>query len=290
VKQNFKLVEGTLFSISSLEDSDYVIIGFPYEATVSGLTGTAKAPKVVYETSQNIEEYSPYQERTIEDLKICVVNDPKIEFTGSNYKECLDVIYNTIKELKAMGKKIISLGGEHSITYALFKPYYEEFKNIALIHFDAHTDLRDEYHGTKYSHASVIKLIYNEFNLSEIYQLGIRSGTKDDFEFAKRKLNICPYDTSKMDKYLSQIGRKTPIYITIDVDVIDPSQFMGVGTPEPLGISYKTLLNELNKLKGHNIVGIDIVEYSPTQDPSLSSAHIMVHLIRELLLIWSSED
>ncbi len=283
----------TLFSTTGLDESEYVIIGFPYEGTVSGLKGTVGGAEKIYEMSNNIEEYSPYQQKSIDELKICILNSPLINFTGDNFAECLNSIYNYVDELRNRGKKVLSLGGEHSITFPLFKRHYEEYEDICLIQFDAHTDLRDEYPPantkipTKYSHASVIKRIYNELNFTKIYQLGIRSGTKSEFEFAEKKLHICPFNTTKMSEYLKQIGKDRAIYLTIDLDVLDPSVFPGVGTPEPLGISYETLLNELNKLKDYNIVGVDIVEYSPPQDVSLYSAHIVVHLIRELLLIWT---
>jgi agmatinase len=292
-KHSFDEIKDSLFSLCSLDESDYIIIGFPYEGTVSGMRGTAKAAEVVYETSINIENYSPYQDRSIEELKLCVLESPLIQFDLANYKECLDIIYDTADHIMSMGKKMLSIGGEHSITFPLFQRHYEENSDIALIQFDAHTDLRDEFEPwgsdepTKYSHASVIKRIYNELNVSDVYQLGIRSGLREEFEFAHEHLNICPFSTEMLDTYLNKIGKDKPIYLTIDTDVLDPSEFNGVGTPEPLGISYKTLLNDLNKLKDYNLQGIDIVEYSPDRDYSRRSAHIMVHLIRELLLIWS---
>ncbi len=292
-KRSFDEIKDSLFSVCSLDESEYVIIGFPYEGTVSGMRGTIKAAEVIYETSLNIESYSPYQDRSIEELKICVLESPLIQFDLANYRECLDIIYDMVDHIKAMGKKILSIGGEHSITFPLFQRHYEDNPDIALIQFDAHTDLRDEYEPwssnepTKYSHASVIKRIYNELNITDIYQLGIRSGLKEEFEFANKYLNICPFNTEKLDEYLGKIGKDKPIYLTIDIDVLDPSEFNGVGTPEPLGITYKTLIDDLNKMKGYNIQGIDIVEYSPERDLSRRSAYVMVHLMRELLLIWS---
>lgn len=291
---NFEPNKDTLFTTSGFDESEYVIIGYPYEGSLSGIKGTAGGADKIYELSYNIEEYSPYQKRSIEELKICVLNTPKINFTGNNFAECLELIYAYTDELRNRKKKILSIGGEHSITFPLFKRHYEEYRDIVLFHFDAHTDLRDDYPPagseipTKYSHASVIKRIYNELDFSDVYQLGIRSGTEVEFDFAEKYLNICPFDTSKMNEYLSCIDKARPVYITIDLDVLDPSVFPGVGTPEPLGISYKNLITELNKFKNYNIVGIDIVEYSPPQDISYYSAHTAIHLIRELFLIWSS--
>lgn len=291
---DFSLIQNTLFSTAkTYAEADIVITGFPYEGSLSGMKGTFHAPEVIYEYSYNIEEYSPYQKKSIEDINTCVVKSPMIPYDKGNYKKCLDIIYNHADRIINDGKKLLSIGGEHSITFPLFKRHYEKYNgNTALIHFDAHTDLRDKYYSydddimTEYSHASVIKRIYNELNFDNIYQLGIRSGTQEEFEFAEKYLNICPFNTEKMDDYLKKIGKETPIYLSIDLDVLDPKDFGGVGTPEPLGISYKTLHESIMKLKGYNISGIDVVEYSPSQDPSRSSVHTAIHLIRELLLIF----
>ena len=174
------------------------------------------------------------------------------------------------------------IGGEHLVSLPAIKAAYEKYSDLRVIHFDAHTDLRDEYMGEELSHSSVIKRVWEFLGDERIYQFGIRSGMREEFEWAKlghtylQKFNLDGLDNLK--------SIRQPVYITIDLDVLDPSIFPGTGTPEAGGITYKELEQLFLILKNINVVGFDIVELSPNIDTSGASTAVACKVLREMIL------
>ncbi len=267
---------------NKFEESDIVLFGAPFDGTTSFRPGARFASNAIRVESEGIETYSPYQEKDIENKKIYDNGD--LEFPFGNVHKTMDIIYRRTKQILDYGKIPVMIGGEHLVSYGTVKAIKEKYEDIYILHFDAHADLRENYLGEDYSHATVMRRIFDIVGKNKIYQLGIRSGTKDEFDFAKKNTNMCKFDLDKIDEYVDKLKGKN-VYVTIDLDVLDPSIFSGTGTPEAGGVNFKTLLDAVLKLKNINIVGADINELSPMYDNSGVSTAVACKILRELLLV-----
>ena len=180
------------------------------------------------------------------------------------------------------------IGGEHLVTLPAFKAVYEKYKDVNILHFDAHTDLREEYNNNKNSHATVIKRIWDIVGDNKIYQFGIRSGTKEEFDFSLKE-NHTYMEVGNINTFNEIVDKLDckKVYITIDLDVFDPSIFPGTGTPEPGGITYREFESVFSILKNSkvDIVGCDIVELSPDYDNTNVSTVLACKVLRELALV-----
>lgn len=263
--------------------ADIVLFGVPMDTTTTNRPGTRFAPNAARNESYGLETYSPYQDKDLEDMKVCDYGD--VELTFGNAKKQMNEIYEFSKKIVEDNKIPFMIGGEHLVSYPVVKAVSEKYENIHIIHFDAHTDLRTNYMGEEFSHSTVMYHINNLDNVSKIYQFGIRSGTKEEFEYASKHTYIEKFSVNTVSEIVEQL-KDEKVYISIDLDVLDPSIFPGTGTPEPGGITFNELTTsivELSKLK--NIVGIDVVELSPMLDASGVSNAVCAKTIRELLLI-----
>lgn len=269
-------------------ESSVVIFSSPMDTTCSFRPGTRFAGENIRLDSFGMEWYSPYQDRDLKDYKTCDIGD--LDLPIGDVNASLDIIYNTTKEILSDNKKSMMIGGEHLVTYPVVKAYFEKYNDLHLIHFDAHTDLRDEFFKMKFSHATVIRRCHDLLKDNKIFQFGIRSGEKDEFEWAKKHTYLHKFDLETLDEVLELLKDK-PVYITIDLDVLDPSIFPGTGTPEAGGITYKELQNAILKFeKLNNIVGADIVELSPHYDNSGVSNQVACKVLREMLLILHKDE
>lgn len=282
------MIKTEKYNFISLEteykDSEIVFTGIPYDGTASYRPGSRFAPLAVREASIGLETYSPYQDKSLEDMKIADVGDMILPFGNSD--RVMDKISEYADEYLKDGKKIFSVGGEHLVTYPVVKSYFNYYKNMILVHFDAHTDLREQYLGESLSHASVIRLINDFIPGKNIYQFGIRSGEKEEFEYARKNLNFYPFNLKKAKEVLTSLPNDVPIYLTIDIDVLDPSVLSGTGTPEPGGVTFMELLDAILNLQGKNIVGMDLLELAPHYDMSGVSTITASKIIREMLLLF----
>lgn len=227
-----------------------------------------------------METYSPILKKDLIDINICDLNNIIIE--GSQ-RDILNRIYGGTIEIMKKGKIPIMIGGDHSTTYPLVKSARKIYEDIVLVQFDAHCDLRDEYLGNKYSHASVIRRCCSI--TKNIYQFGIRSGDKEEWEFAWENTKISTNLPTKKDiEDIDSLDK--PIYITIDIDVLDPAYAPGTGTPEPCGYSTKELINSLYLFRSlkDKIIGFDVVEVSPPCDVNNITSISAAKIIRELIL------
>jgi len=262
------------------KESNIVIYGAPFDGTVSFKPGSRFAPNIIRLDSEAIETYSPYLDIDIENKKISDIGDIELPFGNTN--KTLDLIYNKAKSIINDNKKPFLIGGEHLVTYPQLKAIQEVYEDIHILHLDAHTDLRDTYLNEKLSHATVMKRCFDIVGKNRIYQFGIRSGTKKEFIFSNENCYIEKYTVNTIKDKLEELKDK-PIYLTIDLDVLDPSIFSGTGTPEPGGITYKELIDFIISIKDLNIVGADVVELAPKIDTSGVSTIVACKTIREIL-------
>ena len=267
---------------SDYAESNIVLFGAPVDATTSYRPGTRFAAHAIRSESNGYEEYSPYQDKRLSDIGVCDAGD--LDLPMGDIEGDLEIIEEATAQILSDDKVPVMIGGEHLVTLGAVRACAEKYPDLHVLHFDAHTDLRDSYSGRKLSHATVIRRVCDLIGGEKIYQLGIRSGEKEEFEFAEKHTNMCKFDCSKIDEYINALKGK-PVYVTIDLDVLDPAFFAGTGTPEPDGIDFKTLLSCVLKMKDINIVGADINELSPHYDQSGASTAVACKILRELLLV-----
>ncbi len=268
---------------SSYVDSDVVVFGIPYDGTASYRPGARFGPQKIRQEIDGIETYSPYINKDLCDCKICDMGDMPLFF--GNTQTMLDNINSEIQHILKDDKKTVVLGGEHLISLPIIEPYIKKYPNLHVIHFDAHADLRNEFLGERLSHATVMRRIFEKLN-GTLWQFGIRSGTREEFAFADENTRINKFDLNGIKEAVCTIG-SAPVYVTLDIDVLDPSIMPGTGTPEAGGVTFNELIAGILPLSELNIVGADIVELSPHYDPSGVSTSVACKLLRELLLIIS---
>lgn len=264
------------------DEADLVIFGAPFDGTTSYRPGTRFGPHAIRSDSEAcIETYSPYFDRDIADLNLCDIGD--VELPIGNAERCLKEISATTQEILNDNKKFIMLGGEHLVTLATVREVYKKHPDLFLLHFDAHTDLREDYLGVQLSHAAVIRRCWEFMGDKNIASFGIRSGEKSEWTWAREHIYFCPFDFSALEKTIELVGTR-PCYITFDLDVIDPAELPGTGTPEAGGMSFKDISQALLKLQKLNIVAADINELAPNLDPSGRSTAFAIKLLREFIL------
>ncbi|MGL6107112.1 agmatinase [Romboutsia sp.] len=271
------------------EEANVVVFGVGFDGTTSNRPGTRFASSSMRPEFYGLETYSPLLKLDLEDYKICDIGD--LELSIGDTDKVLNEIYEGTKEIVKDNKIPLMIGGEHLVTLPSFKAVQEKYQDIHVLHFDAHTDLREEYNNNKNSHATVIKRIWDIVGDNRIFQFGIRSGTKEEFDFALE--NNHTYMEVESINTFEEIVKKLKnknIYLTIDLDILDPSIFSGTGTPEPGGVTYKEFQNIFTILKKYNIkiVGCDMVELSPDYDNTNVSTITACKILRELTLVLSN--
>lgn len=274
----------------SYEESKLVVFGAGFDGTTSNRPGTRFASSSMRPEFYGLETYSPILDLDMDDYKICDIGD--LELSIGNTDTVLNEIYEGTKSIIKDNKVPFMIGGEHLVTLPAFKAVHEKYNDLYVLHFDAHTDLREEYNNNENSHATVIKRIWDIVGDNKIFQFGIRSGTKEEFEFAlKYKHTYMETHTINTFKDIVDKLENKNIYLTIDLDVLDPSIFPGTGTPEPGGVTYKEFEGIFKILKNSNInlVGLDIVELSPDYDNTNVSTVTACKILRELTLIVSDK-
>lgn len=280
MKQN---IETFIGCDAEYEDASIVIYGAPFDSTTSFRPGARFGSSAIRHESFGIETYSPYQDKDLCDKQIFDCGDLELCFGSAD--SALNDIENHAKKIVEDGKLPFLIGGEHLVTLGNFKAVYEKYPNIEVIHFDAHADLRDDYLGARLSHACVIRRIHEIIGDGKIYQFCIRSGERAEFEFAKEHTNMHKFNFLGLDKVIEKlVQNKIPVYLTIDLDCLDPAVFCGTGTPEAGGVTFPQLLEAIIIVCKTNIVGVDINELAPMLDTSGASTAVACKVLRELLL------
>lgn len=259
------------------EDSRIVILGCPLEQTSSFRGGTKFAPDSIRKASWTIETYSPYMKSDLEHISFTDLGN--LELPQGDVFLALELIERAVGEIINNNRKFLIIGGEHLITYPVLKALRSMHENIKIVHFDAHCDLRDHYEGQKLSHATVVKRI-KELGVTHIYQIGIRSGTKEEFHEAC--IIESPYELKEV------INENDTLYLTFDIDVLDPSLVPGVTTPEPGGLFFQEIVPYFKVLSEMHVIGADVVELSPDYDTTFVSSICASKVVREIIMILSS--
>lgn len=265
-------------------ESSVVIFSSPMDATCSFRPGTRFAGPAIRTESIGLEWYSPYMDMDLKNYNTCDIGD--LDLPVGDVKADLKVISSVTKKIINDGKKVMMIGGEHLVTLGTIREYAKKYPNLHIIHFDAHTDLREDFLGRKLSHATVLRRCYDLLGDGRIYQFGIRSGDSSEFNWAKEgHTHLRKFDLVGLEQCIQNL-KDVPVYITIDLDVLDPSIFPGTGTPEAGGITYKELQDAILNMRGLNqIVGADIVELSPHYDHSGVSTAVACKVLREMVLL-----
>ena len=268
-------------AVENFEEADWVIVGLPYDGTCSFRPGTRFGPEAIRAASWGLEMYSPLQDKDLE--KTPYFDAGEIEFPLGNRDAILGLIKKNTEEVLAAGKRWLGVGGEHLVTAPVIEAYVKKYPDLAILHFDAHADLRDDYLGEKLSHATVLRRVADLVGPERMVQIGIRSGPREEFDWMRKHGTLVESmdDIPRARKRLE--GR--PVFLTIDLDVLDPSIMSGTGTPEPGGMSFNTFMDWLKAFDKLNYVGADVVELSPHYDQSGVSTVVAAKIIREVMLL-----
>ncbi|TQR21124.1 agmatinase [Psychrobacillus vulpis] len=274
-------------SKQNYEEAQAVIYGMPMDWTVSYRPGSRFGPQRIREVSIGLEEYSPYLDRELDDVNYFDAGDIPLPF--GNAGKSLDIIAEFIGQLMKDGKVPVGMGGEHLVSWPVMKTVADNYKDLAIIHMDAHTDLRVEYEGEPLSHSTPIRKIAEYIGPKNVYSFGIRSGMKEEFDWAKENgMHISKFEVLEPLKEVLPTLEGRPVYVTIDIDVLDPAHAPGTGTVDCGGITSRELLASIHAIanSGVNVVGFDLVEVAPIYDSSEQTANTASKLIREMILGW----
>ncbi len=278
-----KNVETFIGCDSEYSESGIAIFGAPFDSTTSFRPGARFGSSTIRHESFGIETYSPYQDKDLTDRKVFDCGDLELCF-GSSEAALADIEAQTRKILSD-GKMPLMIGGEHLVTYGAVKAVFEKYPDMHIIHFDAHADLRDDYLGAKLSHACVMRRCFDLVGDGKIHQFCIRSGDREEFRFAAEHTDMHKFSFDGLAELVSELeSSKVPVYLTIDLDCLDPSVFCGTGTPEAGGVDFPQLLSAILKVSRTNIVGADINELAPMLDASGASTAVACKVLRELIL------
>lgn len=268
---------------SEYPDSKIVLFGAPFDSTTSFRPGARFGSSAIRHESFGIEPYSPYQEKDLSDIRIFDCGD--LELCFGSAESALKDIEGKTAEILRDGKLPFLIGGEHLVTLGAVKAVLVKYPDLHIIQFDAHADLRDDYLGAKLSHACVMRRCYELLGDNRIHQFCIRSGEKTEFAFAANHTNMHKFNFDGLTELTANLSREnTPVYLTVDLDCLDPSVFCGTGTPEAGGVGFVDLLSSILTVSKTNIVGADINELAPMLDASGTSTAVACKILREMLL------
>lgn len=265
------------------------LIGFGFDGTACFRKGTKAGPDGLRNVSEDIESYSPYLDADLDDHQFFDLGNLRLGFDDDVEQQWHHAVndFNAIFEpldLHQTGTKLLTFGGEHSISYAPIVKHLQQYPDLVLLHLDAHADLRDGFLGYHYSHASIIRRVYDHFGPEhQLIQYGIRSGTRDEYRWMKEQGTV----RQSRQEFLASveaIAAQRPIYLTLDLDYFDPAFMPGTGTPEPGGEDFHSFVSLMKILTGKNFVGADVVELSPQIDPTGNSDVFAAKIVREMML------
>jgi agmatinase len=275
----------------NFEKSRFIIIPIPYDLSSTYGSGARKGPSAIIEASLNMELYD--EELNIEPYLSGIYTMDHIEISSAGPEVMMKRVSEVVDHILKSNKFPIVLGGDHSITIGIVKAFENRYKNLSILQLDAHADLRDSYQDTKYGHASVGRRISESFPLTIV---GVRSISIEETKYLD-KINIFwarDIIESKVSIPDIIMNLSDKVYITIDIDVFDPSIVPSVGTPEPGGLSWRQILNIVSEVASKkNIVGFDVVELSPIPGiihPDFLSARLIYRIIGYIIINQKKEE
>jgi agmatinase len=268
------------------ENSRAVILGCPYDGSASFRPGARFGPSSIRRASWGIETFSPYFGRDLSQLSIHDMGD--LEVPLGEKKVSLDLIRKALGSILSEKKFPIILGGDHLITLPIVEEILQVRPYLHLLQIDAHTDLRENYLGETHSHCTVMRRVLDRLGEGRLFQVGIRSGTEEEFKLAKRIKSIVSPDRASLRSMVRRL-KGQPVYISLDLDVLDPSLLPGVGAPEPGGLTFQEFISLIKELRPLHVVGFDMVELTPDYDPTQISSVTASVILREMILSFCSE-
>lgn len=269
---------------SPFESSRVVLLGCPFDETASFRRGARSGPDVMREASDCLETYSPHLDKDLSDAALCDLGD--LDIPSGDTEAVLASIRAEASRIFRSGKRPVFLGGEHLVSLPAVEAALETFPGLAVFQWDAHADLRDDYLGERLSHACVMRRILELEGVGPLRQFGVRSGTREEFEWMRANDTMRPLTPEAVAAAIKEAG-DSAIYLTLDVDVINPGEMPGTGSPEPGGPGFDALVDCIRVLdaSGARVVGADLVELAPEWDPTGASAVAAAKLVRELALV-----
>ena len=268
-------------SKASFPESQAVILGCPFDGTASFRPGARFGPSAIRRASWGIETYSPYLKRDLSQLRLHDMGD--LELPLGEKDASLAIIREAVRRILSAKKFPILLGGDHLISLPAVEDVLKTYPRLHLVHIDAHTDLREEYLGEVFSHSTVMKKVVDRIGKGRLFQIGIRSGTKEEFALTRKMNSIVPANHNSLRAMAEHLG-KQPVYVSVDLDVMDPSLLPGVGTPEPGGLTFQGFISILKEFQRLYAVGFDLVELTPDYDPTQISSVTASVILREMIL------
>jgi agmatinase len=289
IRSNFLGIEE---EYSSFQKSKVVILPVPYEQTVSYGVGTKLGPEAILKASHQVEFYDEETGREVH-KELGIATLPPLSFRNKTEEAALELIHDRVKELLEERKLVVTLGGEHTISQSIIAAFAEQYRDLSVVQIDAHSDLRPEYQGNKYSHASVMARVCEFLDPKRIVQIGIRAQTREEARFIREKGITTLYAHQIRDGKFTKILKlwddhalerlSRHVYLTFDVDGLDPSIMPSTGTPEPNGLLWNETMRLLRNLgKNRTVVGCDVVEFSPIKGlhhPDLTAARLVSKMI-----------
>ena len=280
--------DGTIY-MGSRRDPDGCrvgLFGVPYDGTTSFRPGTRFGPAAIREVSTGLETYCPQLGLDLEDLAIADLGAVEIPFGAP--EPVLESVQQATRAVLELGLKPLMLGGEHSISSGAVAAVAERQPDLVLVQLDAHADLRDEWLGSRHSHACAMRRCLEVLPSQTLLQLSIRSGTRDEFQELQRTGRLMA-DVAALEAALQPLQGR-PIYLTVDLDWFDPAVMPGTGTPEPGGYHWREFAALVTVLRSHNLVAADVVELAPQLDTSGISSVLAAKVTRSLLLLLGSDQ
>ncbi len=269
---------GLAEELTDYKKAQVAVIPVPFDLTTSWMSGTSQGPKAIIEASGYMELYDIETQSQV--YKKGIFTDEEVSADSSEALN--DAVYERVLTHIKAGKFAITLGGEHSVAYGSAKAHIETFDDLSILHFDAHTDRREEFEDNKFSHACTLRRI-SELN-DDIFSVGIRSLDISELQYLdERKVFYAENIHSSLDWIPKVVDLlKGNVYITFDLDVFDPAIMPSTGTPEPGGMEWYPVLALLKAVaKSCNIVGMDVVELNPTEDkaPDFLAAKLVYKIL-----------
>ncbi len=284
--------EGGIFMGAQREAQNCKIglFGVPFDSTTSFRPGTRFGPSAIREVSNGLESFCPQFKQDLLDINF--VDLGSLEIPIGNPEPVVIAVKEAIKKIVSLGIKPLMLGGEHSISSGAISGLVKKYPDLILLQLDAHADLREEWLGNRHSHACAMRRCLEVLPSKNLFQLGIRSGTKEEFEELTNSKRLIPHTRGKKAKELQNTlteFKNKPIYLTIDLDWFDPSILPGTGTPEPGGFLWDDFAEIIDVLKSHQVIGADIVELAPQLDHSSISSILAAKVTRSVIMLLNQD-
>ena len=268
---------------SPFESARVVLLGCPFDETASYRRGARSGPDAMREASDCLETYSPGLDKDLSDAALCDMGD--VDFSSGDTEAVLASIRAEASAIFQAGKRPVFLGGEHLVSLPAVQAALGVFPGLAVFQWDAHADLREDYLGERLSHACAVRRILELDGVGPLRQFGVRSGTREEFAWMRENETMRPLTPEAVSAALKETG-DSPVYLTVDVDVVNPGEMPGTGSPEPGGPGFDALIECIRVLdaSGARVVGADVVELAPEWDPTGASAIAAAKIVRELAL------